>query len=85
MCDANLDIRDTLRELVLPLATFLTSGAVMIVTLKLGRRVGEVGLDVKVNSATEMLINSGFDKESIRVEWLFGNSKNERTIFARKL
>ena len=84
VCDANLDIRDTLRELVLPLASFLPARGVLIVTLKLGRRVGEEGITRKVSSAMELLTKAGFPHQSIRVEWLFGNSKNERTIFAIK-
>ena len=84
VCDANLDIRDTLRELVLPLATFLPSQGLLIVTLKLGRRVGEEGIARKVKSSVELLTRAGFPEEKIRVEWLFGNSKNERTIFAVK-
>ena len=83
VCDANLDIRDTLRELVLPLARLLPQTALVIVTLKLGRRVGTEGILRKQNSAREMLTDAGFT--DIRFEWLFGNSKNERTIFARKL
>ena len=85
VCDANLDIRDTLRELVLPLAEFLPTKGLVIVTLKLGRRVGVDGVKRKEEAATDLLISSGFDPASIKVEWLFGNSKNERTIFATKL
>ena len=84
VCDANLDIRDTLRELVLPLAEFLPSQGLLIVTLKLGRRVGVDGVKRKEAAAREILVAAGFDPTSIRVEWLFGNSKNERTIFATK-
>jgi len=85
VCDANMDIRDTLRELVLPLAQYLCSNGIMIVTLKLGRRVGVDGIERKVESANKLLIEAGFNPTLIKVEWLFGNSKNERTIFARKL
>jgi len=85
VCDANMDIRDTLRELVLPLAQYLCSNGVMIVTLKLGRRVGIDGIERKVDSAKKLLIEAGFNDTLIKVAWLFGNSKNERTIFARKL
>ena len=85
VCDANLDIRDTLRELVLPLAKFLPNKGLLIVTLKLGRRVGVDGVKRKEAAARELLIGAGFDPVSIKVEWLFGNSKNERTIFATKL
>ena len=80
-----MDIRDTLRELVLPLAQYLCSNGIMIVTLKLGRRVGVDGIERKVESANKLLIEAGFNPTLIKVEWLFGNSKNERTIFARKL
>jgi len=85
VCDANMDIRDTIRELVLPLTEFLAPGAVIIVTVKLGRRVGAEGIRVKIDSATKMLIEGGFLLDSIRVHWLFGNSKNERTMFAVKM
>ena len=85
VCDANLDIRDTLRELVLPLTHHLTTGDVVILTLKLGRRVGVEGVVRKEKSARDMLTDAGFSEDSIKFEWLFGNSKNERTIFARKL
>ena len=85
VCDANMDIRDTLRELVLPLAEFLSARALLIVTLKLGRRVGVDGVERKVDAARQLLTAAGFDPISIRVEWLFGNSRNERTIFATKL
>jgi len=84
VCDANLDIRDTLRELVLPLATFLPVRGILIVTLKLGRRVGVDGIQRKVDSAMELLTEAGFPADQTKVEWLFGNSKNERTIFAIK-
>jgi len=84
VCDANMDIRDTLRELVLPLTEFLAPGGVVIVTIKLGRRVGVEGIARKVESANQLLEEGGFRKESIRVHWLFGNSKNERTLFAVK-
>ena len=84
VCDANLDIRDTLRELVLPLATFLPARGILIVTLKLGRRVGVEGIERKVNSALDLLSAAGFPADQTKVEWLFGNSKNERTIFAIK-
>ena len=84
VCDANLDIRDTLRHLVLPLATFLPDQGILIVTLKLGRRVGVEGIQRKVESALELLAQAGFPADQTRVEWLFGNSKNERTIFAIK-
>ena len=84
VCDANLDIRDTLRELVLPLATFLPARGILIVTLKLGRRVGVEGIERKVNSALDLLTAAGFPADQTKVEWLFGNSKNERTIFAIK-
>ena len=57
----------------------------MIVTLKLGRRVGIDGIERKVDSAKKLLIEAGFNDTLIKVAWLFGNSKNERTIFARKL
>ena len=53
-------------------------------TLKLGRRVGEDGILRKVSSAEELLTSAGFPAHLLRVEWLFGNSKNERTIFAIK-
>jgi len=85
VCDANLDVRDCLRELVLPLASSLVPGGQLILTLKLGRRVGVRGVSNKVASAREMLENAGFLPSSFRVVWLFGNSKNERTIFATKL
>ena len=49
VCDANMDIRDTPRELVLPLAEFLAPGGVVIVTIKLGRRVGVEGIARKVD------------------------------------
>jgi len=85
VCDANMDIRDTLRELVLPLAEFLAPGGVVIVTIKLGRRVGVKGIATKVDSAHKMLEEAGFRTDSIREHWLFGNSKNERTLYAVKL
>jgi len=84
VCDANMDIRDTVRELVLPLAVYLAPGGVLIVTLKLGRRVGVEGLAVKVKSSHKLLVDGGFKEDSIRINWLFGNSSNERTIFAVK-
>ena len=85
VCDANMDIRDTLRELVLPLAELLAPGGMVIVTIKLGRRVGVHGIARKVESAHKMLEEGGFRRDSIRVHWLFGNSKNERTIYAVKM
>eukprot|EP00090_Calanus_glacialis_P025835 TRINITY_DN40571_c0_g1_i1.p1 TRINITY_DN40571_c0_g1~~TRINITY_DN40571_c0_g1_i1.p1 ORF type:complete len:387 (-),score=125.82 TRINITY_DN40571_c0_g1_i1:25-1185(-) len=84
VCDANMDIRDTLRELVLPLALYLAPGGVLVVTLKLGRRVGVEGVARREENAHKMLVEAGFQEESIRIHWLFGNSKNERTIFAVK-
>jgi len=84
VCDANMDIRDTLRELVLPIAVFLAPGGVLVVTIKLGRRVGVERIARQVESAKNLLLEAGFKEQSIRVHWLFGNSKNERTIFAVK-
>jgi hypothetical protein len=55
VCDANMDIRDTLRELVLPLAEFLAPGRVVIVTIKLGRRVGVEGIARKVDVISEAI------------------------------
>jgi len=85
VCDANLDIRDTVRELILPLSAQLVSGGLLIVTVKLGRRVGVEGIARKLSVSKEMLVTGGFREESIRVHWLFGNSKNERTLFAVKI
>eukprot|EP00092_Neocalanus_flemingeri_P001968 GFUD01002100.1.p1 GENE.GFUD01002100.1~~GFUD01002100.1.p1 ORF type:complete len:384 (+),score=100.73 GFUD01002100.1:129-1280(+) len=84
VCDANMDIRDTLRDLVLPLSNLLSPGGILIVTIKLGRRVGVEGVSRKVESAHQLLVEGGFKEDSIRVDWLFGNSKNERTISAVK-
>ena len=84
VCDANMDIRDTLRELVMPLSKNLVSGGVLIVTIKLGRRVGKEGIAVKEESAKNILIEGGMQQDSIRIHWLFGNSNNERTIVAVK-
>jgi len=84
ICDANMDIRDTLRELVLPLALHLAPGGILVVTLKLGRRVGLEGVARQEESAHKMLVEAGFREGSIRIHWLFGNSSNERTIFAIK-
>ena len=53
VCDANMDIRDTLRELVLPLAEFLAPGGVVIVIIQLGGRVGEEGIARKVDVISE--------------------------------
>ena len=53
VCDANMDIRDTLRELVLPLAEFLAPGGVVIVIIQLGGRVDEEGIARKVNVISE--------------------------------
>ena len=44
-----MDIRDTLSELVIPVAEFLDPGGVVIVTIKLGRRVGVEGIAMKVD------------------------------------
>ena len=82
MCDANLDIRDSLRELVLPFLTFLCSGGVAVVTVKLGRRVGVTGVERKYEITRKLLQEYGFREDSIRFHWLFSNSKNERTVIA---
>jgi len=85
-CDANLDARDAVRELVLPFCTDLAPGGFLVLTLKLGRRVGGPGVCRKVAAVQELLLASGhFDACDIRpVAWLFSNSKNERTVLARK-
>ena len=85
MCDANLDVRDSVRELVTPLALCLAARGVAIITLKLGRRVGKAGVVRKTDAVADLLKSAGFDSESFRVVWLFSNSKNERTFIARKL
>ena len=54
----------------------------VVVTLKLGRRVGVAGVERKVAAATQLLEGAGL--AGVRVEWLFGNSRNERTIIAVK-
>jgi len=84
VCDANLDVRNTLKELVLPLTGDLLPGGLLILTLKLKRRTGVEGVQRKVDQARELLEEAGFASESIRTVWLFGNSKNERTMFATK-
>jgi hypothetical protein len=43
VCDANMDIRDTLREMVLHLKELLAPGGVAIVAIKLERRVVKEG------------------------------------------
>jgi len=85
VCDANLDVRDSVRELVVPLVKYLAKGGSLILTLKLGRRVGVVGLKTKTEAAKNLLVDAGFCEESLRICWLFGNSKNERTLFAKKI
>jgi len=84
VCDSNTDVRDTLKELVLPLAGDLLPGGLLILTLKLKRRTGVEGVQRKVESARQLLEEAGFSATSIRTVWLFGNSKNERTMFATK-
>jgi len=84
VCDSNTDVRDTLKELVLPLAGDLLPGGLLILTLKLKRRTGVEGVQRKVESARQLLEEAGFKATSIRTVWLFGNSKNERTMFATK-
>ena len=83
-CDANLDVRDSVRDLVLPLCSALQPGGVVLVTLKLGRRVGEDGVGRKVGAVERLLVGAGFDPQFIRTVWLFSNSRNERTVIARK-
>ena len=86
MCDANLDVRDSVRELVTPLAALLTTPpATAIITLKLGRRVGTPGVQRKVDAVAKLMTAAGFDPASFRVAWLFSNSKNERTFIAKKI
>ena len=82
VCDANLDVRDSVRDLVLPLCAALVPGALVIITLKLGRRVGEQGVQRKVTAAKDLLSAAGI--QAFRSVWLFSNSKNERTVIARK-
>jgi len=84
VCDSNTDVRDTLKELVLPLTGDLLPGGLLILTLKLKRRTGVEGVQRKVESARQLLEEAGFSAASIRTVWLFGNSKNERTMFATK-
>lgn len=84
VCDANLDVRDSVRELVTPLALCLAARGVAIITLKLGRRVGKTGVIRKTKAVADLMESAGFDPESFRVVWLFSNSKNERTFIARK-
>ena len=60
----------------------LAPGALVIVTLKLGRRVGEAGVVRKVGAVRDLLTAGGFT--NFRCDWLFANSKNERTVIARK-
>jgi len=85
VCDANLDVRDSVRELVVPLARHLVKGGILILTLKLGRRVGVEGLKIKSEAASKLLVEAGFCRSSMQICWLFGNSKNERTLFATKI
>ena len=83
-CDANLDVRDSVRELVVPVCAALQPGGLALITLKLGRRVGEAGVRRKELAVNQILLAAGFDEDSIRSVWLFSNSKNERTVIARK-
>lgn len=84
VCDANLDVRDSVRDLVTPLALRMSAGGIAIITLKLGRRVGKNGIDRKVCAVSELMESAGFLAQSFRVVWLFCNSRNERTFIARK-
>jgi len=84
VCDANLDVRDSVRELLTPLALCLAANGVAIITLKLGRRVGQAGVIRKTEAVAALMVAAGFDPASFRVVWLFNNSKNERTFIARK-
>jgi len=84
VCDANLDVRDSVRDLVTPLARRMSAGGIAIITLKLGRRVGKHGIERKVSSVSSLMEAAGFECESFRVVWLFCNSRNERTFIARK-
>ena len=57
ICDVNIHTKDTVRELVVPLAKHLTPGGVLVVTLKLSWRVE--GLAVKVESSHKLLVDGG--------------------------
>mmetsp|Transcript_31834 Transcript_31834/g.49782 ORF Transcript_31834/g.49782 Transcript_31834/m.49782 type:complete len:116 (-) Transcript_31834:459-806(-) len=85
VCDANMDARDTAKNLVLPMADFMSPGAVLVLTLKLPRRKPNMKptsvASRRFNEVKEVL---GAKFKEFRLEWLFGNSKNERTVLCLK-
>ena len=81
VCDANLDALLICRELLMPMAPLLAPGAGLVLTLKLPRRCS-AGRVAAIASDCEVLLRPAF--EAVRVEHLFANTGNERTLLARR-
>ena len=81
VCDANLDALLICRELLLPIAPLLAPRAGLVLTLKLPRRCS-AGRVAAIASDCEVLLRPAF--EAVRVEHLFANTGNERTLLARR-
>ena len=81
VCDANLDALLTCRALLMPMAPLLAPGAGLVLTLKLPRRCS-AGRVAAIASDCEVLLRPAF--EAVRVEHLFANTGNERTLLAHR-
>jgi len=81
VCDANLDALLICRALLMPMAPLLAPGAGLVLTLKLPRRCS-AGRVAAIASDCEVLLRPAF--EGVRVEHLFANTGNERTLLARR-
>ena len=81
VCDANLDAPLVCRALLLPMAPLLAPGAGLVLTLKLPRRCSAARV-AAIAADCELLLRPAF--EAVRVEHLFANTGNERTLLARR-
>ncbi|GLD96494.1 hypothetical protein PINS_up005177 [Pythium insidiosum] len=80
VCDINVRV-PLMAALILQAAPLLRPGAVVVLTLKLGKRPTPDAVVTAVGHATALLST---EFHGFRVVWLHANTQNERTLFATK-
>ena len=81
VCDVNMDATLACKELLLPLAPLLAPRAGLVLTIKLPRRCSDHRVALLAADCAAML---GPAFEGFRLEHLFANTGNERTLLARR-
>ncbi|KAJ0403591.1 hypothetical protein ATCC90586_007860 [Pythium insidiosum] len=80
VCDINVRVPQ-MAALILRTAPLLRPGAVVVLTLKLGKRPTSDAVAAAIDSAAAIL---SAEFRDVRVIWLHANTQNERTLLATK-